>query len=609
MYGVFCLEPDHPPPDLGLEIAVSDRPFRLFRAPGLQPHCDMFRSDRWIAARYGELYEAPPLVSVDRCSEQGSQPLPDIASAVVAPDAEALASLNGSFVIVLYDRQEHVLYLVSDRYGTKRLFYLNTPEAFWFFPQLHFFKGLPVSFDAHRQLTTEYLAFRYLVRQRTFLQGVVQMRPGTVVKVDSSGCSECSYWRWSFAEETAPVGAECDGESDRWPEMGERLVRAVERRVAGKDHLLLPLSGGLDSRAVLGAALESKAAGQLTAVSYGTPGTLDFEIGRIVASHVGVRHLALDLTGPKKWSEEYTRQCLDMNGSVEPFFQVFLADWQRVTDVAETVLSGYLGETITGAHIRQSEMRGVSAESFDFDQNYKHLLEKHLCISPDLVSQLMSDDERHTWGHLLELMKTTMEGNRHVHMANWSDCWDLSYRQSKYIIPAVLKLEDRLLYALPFTDNEFVDFCLRLPPALRFGQKLYRTMLQNRFPKLFALPVKNDGGAPLRGSLSYRLGWMAARVLRFSGSEREFAAKWFGLKLGKSPGLNTVHVADWIRADSPFVTYFEGLIRGIGRRGVVDPNVVQRLFHAHRDGTADFATALACLAGVELSYRCFVEDH
>ena len=58
---------------------------------------------------------------------------------------------------------------------------------------------------------------------------------------------------------------------------------------------IIPLSGGWDSRAILGALLERVDKNMVETVTFGAPGQLDYEIGIKVAGWAGVNHKAINL--------------------------------------------------------------------------------------------------------------------------------------------------------------------------------------------------------------------------------------------------------------------------------------------------------------------------
>ena len=59
---------------------------------------------------------------------------------------------------------------------------------------------------------------------------------------------------------------------------------------------LVPLSGALDSRAILAGILEHTEANNIYTYTFGSPKALDYEIGNYVAKKLGTNHTSLDST-------------------------------------------------------------------------------------------------------------------------------------------------------------------------------------------------------------------------------------------------------------------------------------------------------------------------
>lgn len=57
----------------------------------------------------------------------------------------------------------------------------------------------------------------------------------------------------------------------------------------------IPLSGGLDSRGILGALLECTSAQNIYTFTFGIPGTYDYEIGNMIAKKDGTKHKCINL--------------------------------------------------------------------------------------------------------------------------------------------------------------------------------------------------------------------------------------------------------------------------------------------------------------------------
>ncbi len=74
------------------------------------------------------------------------------------------------------------------------------------------------------------------------------------------------------------------------------FLQSIEKSFYPDEDNLVPISGGLDSRAILGALLKFRNAGDIYTYTFGSPGTYDFEIGNNIARVTGTRHTAYDLS-------------------------------------------------------------------------------------------------------------------------------------------------------------------------------------------------------------------------------------------------------------------------------------------------------------------------
>ena len=77
---------------------------------------------------------------------------------------------------------------------------------------------------------------------------------------------------------------------------------------------VVPLSGGLDSRIILGGLLKKGLKDSIITITFGTPGTLDYDIGIHIAKQLGIYYEALDLT--KVCYDEKSLQCAAMEGGL-----------------------------------------------------------------------------------------------------------------------------------------------------------------------------------------------------------------------------------------------------------------------------------------------------
>ena len=108
---------------------------------------------------------------------------------------------------------------------------------------------------------------------------------------------------WFLPDQFDRVGKGVDDES-WWIAEGVKTFRkTMEDEIAstrdGATHVVY-LSGGLDSRIILGGMLDNLPKSQIVAATYGIPGSWDFEVASAIARKFGLRHEIFDLT-TEKW--------------------------------------------------------------------------------------------------------------------------------------------------------------------------------------------------------------------------------------------------------------------------------------------------------------------
>jgi asparagine synthase (glutamine-hydrolysing) len=213
--------------------------------------------------------------------------------------AECLPRLRGMFAFAVWERDREELFLARDPFGVKPLYLHSLPGGGVAFASevRALLAGLPALGAVDPAAVAELLAFLAVPAPRTLYRGVASLRPGEFVR-----------WRAGRLDRTlyAPPGRLA---TDEAPASGPQAFTAtlrhhLERSVA--EHLLadvpvgLFLSGGLDSAAIAGLAVQAGAAPLRTfTVGFGEPGYNEAEAAAATARHLGCAHTAEVLTGSR----------------------------------------------------------------------------------------------------------------------------------------------------------------------------------------------------------------------------------------------------------------------------------------------------------------------
>ncbi len=352
----------------------------------------------------------------------------------------------------------------------------------------------------------------------------------------------------------------------------ELFRAAVVSRFESHRRHLIPLSGGLDSRAILAVLVECTEARNLHTCTFGTPGTYDYDLGCQVAQRLGTLHACYPLT-----EHVYTlAELLDVSSRIEHQTILFhhppLADMERRFG-GHVVWSGFLGdklalppETTVGDEQAKLNFLGKNTyvRSTDLTRPGGAELSAALAIQPAVRSRLLLEEEL-----------------------------NLRYRQLKFIAPHVLAAG--FDYRTPFLDRELVDFMLSVPLSMRRGARFYRQFLSRTFPGLFDLGTKANEGLPL--------GARKPRVLYRKVRRKLQGAMGTHWTRGLDPMLNYLDFGPALRSRPDLRNLVSSSLADLEKRRVVDWIDLGSLWKRHLTGAVDHSDALIVLTSLEIHLK------
>jgi len=185
----------------------------------------------------------------------------DLARRFIERGESLLDDLNGSFALIVLDREADRLFVATDRVGSRRIFCSDDKD------------GYTLSSDLREQPTDRYpldpigvgwfLASGACINRRTPYEGVGTLGPAQVHELTPDGIRSREYWSYAIREPEGPVD-----EDQLAAELRERLVEAVRRRVDDGSELFFSLSGGHDCRGIVIALAASLGITDVRAFSY-----------------------------------------------------------------------------------------------------------------------------------------------------------------------------------------------------------------------------------------------------------------------------------------------------------------------------------------------------
>lgn len=289
--------------------------------------------------------------------------------------------------------------------------------------------------------------------------------------------------------------------------LAEALVNSVSSAVTGQDKIIIPLSGGFDSRAVLGAALECVDAERIYTVTFGGKDTLDYRIGKIVARKAGVKNIAFPITD-NIFEESFQQQRASAYGYGYSAFAAQPSEMMSylIKEASEGHLSvwGAGGDAITGSHLHPSDLTLKPCDNFeDFA---KLLVQLRSYVPLKDVATLLGLDEYEAIYIITRLLEQSCLD---WYETPWQflDAWDIFVRGRMELI-SVLPFSGQL-WRCPHFSRKYFELMATQSFDEKINQGSYKRMLVSRYKSLFALPTKRFGGRPLETSKVRDLYWSA----------------------------------------------------------------------------------------------------
>lgn len=242
---------------------------------------------------------------------------------------------------------------------------------------------------------------------------------------------------------------------------------------------VVPLSSGLDSRLILAGLLNSDRVSQenIHTVSFGVPGTWDYQLGQRVAEVAGVSNRSIDLSSESfDWSLGSIQKYVESQSAHTRVLDGYINS--RVLDYVANgsiIWSGFMGDPSAGGHL-------VSDPAHNWNTACKCFAEKEMyCerLSPpnfDPVSRL--PEEPFVSRNLL----------------SYEEQLDFVHRQTCLIKPIVIHSER---YRTPFMTAPWLNFVLNLPRQMRYERELFKKACLEEYPELFSVPSDANFGLPI----------------------------------------------------------------------------------------------------------------
>jgi asparagine synthase (glutamine-hydrolysing) len=240
------------------------------------------------------------------------------------------------FAVGLVDQRQDLLVLARDRFGEKPLYFTQQAGVFAFASEIGALRWHPaLRFEFDARAVQKFLACGFLAAPQTVFRDIHKIPAGGILSFRRDAARPTIRRYWEFLLEPRPDGARRD-ERAVLDEFQQHLHRAVQRRLMSDVPLGVFLSGGLDSSAVLQAAVRAR---------NGSP-VRTFTIGFAERSFDETAYAA-EVAG--RCQAEHHVQCLSMAGALELVDHVLGRMDEPIAD--PSILPTFLLSRFTREHV------------------------------------------------------------------------------------------------------------------------------------------------------------------------------------------------------------------------------------------------------------------
>lgn len=353
----------------------------------------------------------------------------------------------------------------------------------------------------------------------------------------------------------------------------ELLFSIIEKNFEKNKTHYLPLSGGLDSRLVLAVLLEFTEAKNIHTYTYGTPKTLDYDIGNEVAKKLGTNHTQLDL----RMQDYNIEELIDMSNRIKN--QTILFHHPPIDFIKDlpsdiNVWSGFLGEHTGGASSKYDFNMTQSRELFLKNVQFNHSIK-------------FSD---HEMSHIANLIPD-FDLNLYKNLTNY-EIIDIVFEQRRLTKPHLLFEGPE--YKVPYIEKEWLDFTLSINRKYRQNEYFYREIMVKNFPDIFDIRAKNFGGLSMNSSKVNIFRKKAQNRLKNNLSKKT--------NLISNPLINYVDFSTEIRINESLKNVISETLADFQKRDIVNINLEKKL-KEHIDKKGNYTDLLLIIASLELNFK------
>jgi asparagine synthase (glutamine-hydrolysing) len=505
-------------------------------------------------------------------------------------DDRFFANSQPPFVACQLDAQSRAARVIGDHYGLLPLYYACHAGVLVFCTKIGpLLKSGLVRWKLDPKAVLDFFTYEHVTGDHTLADTVHLLPPATILIFLNGSVNTQSYCH-EMVTNTDSTKIPIDKAANM---LCEQLSNSVASAMSNRSRVAITLSGGLDSRALLGCAIKHRP--DLQAYTFGPPDSSDTRYARKLAHVCGVKHTSInaDSNYLYRW---FDHGLFVTSGMVSCIHYHILQLADVLAAEADVVLDGLGGDALTGGHLTR---RMINADSTEIAVNaiyrqhatgWTTIEARRNFFEPDFLRTSNYNPKNAIRKYFEKL------GDRPL----WYGCYlfDLSERQRRFIQFGPHQLRTLLDIRTPFYSVNLVEFLKNLEAMHLMGQRTYRFMHIKHLPALAKVP-DSARGMPLSWPDSIRF---AKHIYDFACRRLPTSAQHIFSDFRK-----TTDYATWFRTG--LRSFVEDRLLDSNRifEGIIKKDMVELIVCEHMSGKMDHTVKIGCLLTFISWYRSMKE--
>ena len=501
--------------------------------------------------------------------------------------------LNGSFVFLICDLKSRKVIIANDRYGFRVHYYAINDGKLLFAPEAKaILQDETFKKELNDEAVAEFFAFGEFWGDKTLFEGIKVLTPASILTYDGRELSIEKYWEFKYEPDYSL------SEED----VVERLVKTFKKavKIRMKDNLRygVTLSGGLDSRAVL-AGVPSTKRKDVIACTFGANDCDEVKIAKRVTKIAGIKEHLVQEISPELLINNAEHEVWLTDG--RNFIGVSFAYpiLKSLKDKVDVVFDGFaLDLTLGGSYLSRDKVKCKTETSLS------NILSKKRLFHDNEFRKLFTSDYYNKVKEVpAKSFRDEFNKIKANHTGNKSDQFALNTHVAWMHIGDV-PVRDLLEVSHPPSDNEFIEFLLKIPPEWRLNHTIYRKFLKKLSPELAKIAYNKTmvrADAPL-------LFWDVGMYYQFG---KELIKKKIHIiskgEIFLPNKRSYVNFDEWFRTNENWQSFFKELLLNENGKSekYFNQNYIEKLLQEQVTGEKDNSMKLLYIASFKIFIRLY----